>query len=71
MEGLAAAVVLIAVLLGIMLVIAFDLICLVELAAAGRVRFLPKIAWAIVIVFISPLGGIGYLLSRRHLALHP
>ena len=65
MEGLAAAVVLIAILLGILLVIAFDLVCLVDLATAGRARFLPKLAWAVVIVFISPLGGLGYLLSRR------
>jgi membrane protein implicated in regulation of membrane protease activity len=65
MEGLAAAVVLIAILLGILLVIAFDLFCLVDLAVAGRARFLPKLAWAVVIVCISPLGGLGYLLSRR------
>jgi hypothetical protein len=65
MEGLAAAVVLIAILLGILLVIAFDLVCLVDLAAADRVRVLPKLVWAAVIVFISPIGGLGYLFSRR------
>lgn len=65
MEGLAAAVVLIAILLGILLVVAFDLFCLVDLAAAGRARFLPKLVWAVVIVCISPFGGLGYLLSRR------
>ncbi len=65
MEGLAAAVVLIAVLLGVLLVVAFDVFCLVGLAAADHVRFLPKLVWAVVIVFISPVGGLGYLLSRR------
>ena len=65
MLGLAAAAVLIAVLLGILLVIAFDLFCLVDLAAADRARFLPKLAWAVVIVCVSPVGGAAYLLSRR------
>jgi membrane protein implicated in regulation of membrane protease activity len=65
MEGLAAAVVLIAILLGILLVVAFDLFCLVELAADDRVHSQPKLAWAVVIVCISPLGGLVYLLSRR------
>jgi Phospholipase_D-nuclease N-terminal len=64
-EGLAAAVALIVILLGILLVVAFDLFCLVDLAASNRARFLPKPAWAVVIVCISPLGGLGYLLSRR------
>jgi hypothetical protein len=65
MDGLAAAGMLIAILLGILLVVGFDLFCLVDLAAADRARFLPKPAWAVVIVCISPLGGLGYLLSRR------
>ena len=63
MEGLAASVGLIAFLLGVLLVVAFDLFCLVHLAAADRVRFLPKLAWAVVIVCISPFGGLVYLLS--------
>jgi Phospholipase_D-nuclease N-terminal len=64
MEGLAASVVLVAVLLGVLLVVAFDLFCLVHLAAAGRVRFLPRLAWAVVIVCISPVGGLVYLLAQ-------
>ena len=68
MEGLAAAVVLIAVLLGVLLVIAFDLFCLVRLLARDdRVRFLPKLAWAAAIVCISPFGGLVYLLSATRL----
>ena len=65
MEGLAASVVLIAILLGVLLVVAFDAFCLASLMAADRVRFLPKLAWAGVIVCISPLGGLVYLLSRH------
>jgi predicted lysophospholipase L1 biosynthesis ABC-type transport system permease subunit len=68
MEGLAAAVVLIAVLLGVLLVVAFDLFCLVHLMARdNRVRFLPKLAWAVAIVCISPFGGLVYLLSAARL----
>lgn len=65
MEGFGASVALIAILLGVLLLVAFDLFCLVHLAAAGfrgtPVRFVPKLAWAIVIVCISPFGGAAYL----------
>jgi membrane protein implicated in regulation of membrane protease activity len=66
MEGLAAPVVLIAILVGVLLLVALDLFCLVDLAAADRARFLPKLAWAVAIVCISPFGGLVYLLSRRY-----
>jgi Phospholipase_D-nuclease N-terminal len=64
-EGFAASVVLIAVLLGVLLLVAFDVFCLVHLAAAGRARFLPKLVWAVLIVCVSPLGGLVYLQSQR------
>ena len=64
MEGVAASVVLIAGLLGVLLLVAFDVFCLVHLAAADRVRFLPKLAWAVAIVCISPFGGLVYLLAH-------
>lgn len=67
MRELAAAVVLIGILLGVLLVVAFDLFCLVHLAAADRVRFLPKLAWAILIVGVSPFGGAAWLLCQRAL----
>lgn len=70
MEGVAASVVLIAILLGVLLLVAFDVFCLVHLAAADRVRFLPKLAWAVAIVCISPFGGLVYLLwQRQHKAI--
>lgn len=65
MQGLAASVVLIAILLGVLLLVAFDLFCLVHLAAADRARFLPKWAWAVAIVCVSPIGGAVYLLCQR------
>jgi hypothetical protein len=64
-QGIAAAVVLIAILLGILLVVAFDLFCLVRLAASERVRFLPRLAWAVLIVCASPFGGAAFLLCQR------
>ena len=68
MEGVAAALpVMLAVLVGILLVVTFDLFCLVHLVAADRVRFLPKLVWAVAIVCISPLGGLAYLLSAARL----
>lgn len=47
-------------------VLAFDIFCLVDLARAEEVRYLPKWAWVIIIVVVSsPLGGIGYLIFGR------
>ncbi len=65
MQGLAASVVLMAVLAGVVLAVAFDLYCLVHLAAADRVRVLPRLAWAVAIVCVSPFGGVAYLLWQR------
>ena len=65
MEVLAASVVLIAIVLGVLLLVAFDVFCLVHLAATDRVRFLPKLVWAVAIVCVSPFGGLIYLLSQH------
>jgi membrane protein implicated in regulation of membrane protease activity len=64
-EGLAASVVLIAILLGVLLVVVFDIFCLLRLGKAGTARFLPKFAWAVLIVCTSPIGGLVYLLAQR------
>jgi membrane protein implicated in regulation of membrane protease activity len=65
MEGLAASVLLIAILLGVLLVVAFDVFCLLHLGKADTAHFLPKFVWAVLIVCISPLGGLVYLLAQR------
>jgi hypothetical protein len=65
MEGLAASVLLIAILLGVLLVVAFDVFCLLHLGKADTARFFPKFVWAVLIVCISPLGGLVYLLAQR------
>jgi len=42
-------------------VVAFDVWCLVDLARAGQVRYLPKWAWAVAICVWGPWGGLIYL----------
>jgi len=65
MEGLLASVVLIAIMLGVLLVVVFDVFCLLRLATADTAHFLPKFAWAVLIVCTSPIGGLVYLLAQR------
>ncbi len=65
MEGLSASVVLMAIMLGVLLVVVFDAFCLLRLATADTAHFLPKFAWAVLIMGTSPLGGLVYLLGRR------
>jgi hypothetical protein len=44
----------------------FDIYCLVNLVRAKSVRYLPKVVWVIVILFISfPLGALLYLFVGR------
>jgi hypothetical protein len=47
--------------LGLALAIGFDACCLVDIARAAQVRYLPKWAWALICLIQSPLGGIMYL----------
>jgi membrane protein implicated in regulation of membrane protease activity len=65
MEGLSASVVLIAILLGVLLVVVFDVFCLMRLGTADSAHFVPRFAWAVLIVGVSPIGGLVYLLSQR------
>jgi hypothetical protein len=65
MEGLSASVVLIGILLGLLLVVAFDAFCLLRLGTAETGQVMPRFAWAVLIVGASPVGGIVYLLAQR------
>jgi Phospholipase_D-nuclease N-terminal len=47
--------------LGLGLAIGFDAFCLVDIARAAQVRYLPKWAWALICLIQTPLGGIMYL----------
>ncbi len=50
----------------LLLAIAFDVYCLIDLTRARSVRHLPKWVWAVVIVLISaPWGGLIYLFAGR------
>ena len=65
MGGVAASVTLIPILLGVMLLVAFDLFCLLRLAVSGPAGLILRLGWAAAIVCVSPLGGIAYLFSTR------
>ena len=65
MEGLSASVVLIAILLGVLLVVVFDVFCLLRLGTADTAHFVPWFVWAVLIVDASPIGGLVYLLAQR------
>jgi hypothetical protein len=65
MEGLSASVVLIAILLGVLLVVVFDVFCLLRLGTADTAHFVPRFVWAVLIVGASPIGGLVYLLAQR------
>jgi hypothetical protein len=43
------------------LAVGFDACCLVDIARAARVRFLPKWAWVLICLAQTPAGGIAYL----------
>src|SRR5215471_20260695 len=50
----------------LVLVVALDVYCLIDLARAKSVRNAPKIVWAIVILFVSaPIGALIYLFVGR------
>jgi hypothetical protein len=64
MQGLLASVVLIAILLGVLLVVAFDVFCLLRLGTAEPGHVVPRFVWAVLIVCTSPIGGVVYLLAQ-------
>jgi hypothetical protein len=45
----------------VVVAVAFEAFCLVDLYRAGEVRYLPKWAWAGISLISIPLGGIVYL----------
>jgi hypothetical protein len=51
----------------LIVVVALDVFCLVDLYRAKEVHNLPKWAWAILIIVLHLLGAIGYLIfGRQH-----
>jgi len=64
-EAFEAAVVAIAIMAGVLFLIAFIFYCLVRISTADDVRLLPKWAWGILVVCFNPLGGVAFLLSQH------
>ena len=52
-------------LLGVLLVVVFDIFCLLRLGTTDTAHFLPKFVWAVLIACTSPIGGLVYLLAQR------
>jgi hypothetical protein len=62
---LADAVFILGAVAAVALLFAWEYFLLTDLARAGRVRFLPRWAWAAACLIAIPLGGILYLLAGR------
>ena len=54
-----------ALLLGLALLIGWEILCLGQVIQAERVRFLPRWIWAVASLIFIPLGGILYLAVGR------
>ena len=52
-------------LLGLALLVGWEVLCLGEVARAERVRLLPRWLWAVACLILIPAGGILYLLVGR------
>ena len=52
-------------LLGLALLIGWEILCLGQVIQAERVRFLPRWIWAVASLIFIPLGGILYLAVGR------
>lgn len=50
----------------LVLLLALDVFCLVDLFRAEEVGYLPKWAWAIIIIVMHLLGAIAYLIFGRN-----
>lgn len=49
----------------IVVAIAFEVFCLVDVFRVNEVRYLPRWLWAVVCLASIPLGGIAYLIFGR------
>jgi uncharacterized membrane protein HdeD (DUF308 family) len=49
----------------VVIAVAFVVFCVIDLARASSVRYLPKWLWALICVASIPVGGIVYLLVGR------
>ncbi len=56
---------------GLALAIGFDAFCLVDIARASQVRYLPKWAWVLICLAQTPGGAIAYLCLGRARSASP
>jgi hypothetical protein len=49
----------------VVVAVGFEIFCLVDVARAEEVRYLPRWAWTVVCLISIPLGGIAYLIFGR------
>ena len=52
-------------LLGLALLVGWEILCLRQVVMAERVRFLPRWVWAVACLIQIPLGGVLFLLLGR------
>ncbi|HEY7032696.1 MAG TPA: PLDc N-terminal domain-containing protein [Thermomicrobiales bacterium] len=49
----------------VVVAVAFEVFCLVDVVRAEEVRYLPRWAWIVICLASIPLGGIAYLILGR------
>jgi hypothetical protein len=49
----------------VVVAVAITIYCLIDIARASSVRYLPKWAWVVICLISEPLGGIIYLIVGR------
>jgi hypothetical protein len=49
----------------VLVAVAFEVFCLVDVFRSESVRYLPRWAWAVICLISIPLGGIIYLVVGR------
>ncbi|MGH3191076.1 MAG: hypothetical protein ACRDPY_30235 [Streptosporangiaceae bacterium] len=57
--------VIVIIVLGAVLAVRWDGVCLHDLVRAGQVRYLPKWGWAVVCLLSCPWGGLLYVIFGR------
>ncbi|HET9016602.1 MAG TPA: hypothetical protein VFN57_13465 [Thermomicrobiaceae bacterium] len=43
----------------------FDAYCLLDLYQTGEVRYFPPLWWLFIIAFLTPVGGVAYLIYGK------
>ena len=43
----------------------FDAYCLLDLNQADEVRYFPPLYWLLIIAFLTPFGGVAYLILGK------